>query len=678
MDILYKILIDPFVQMGTSPDLLVQTLWDGLVAGVLYALIALGFVLIFKASGVFNFAQGIMVVFAALTLVGLHERGVPAFVALALTIVVMFVLAYGVERLMLRPLVNQSDIILFMATFGLTYFLIGVGQLVFGGNPKVMIASDLYLPSGAFEFKALGGFVSLQKIDIAAVVIASVMVGVLAVFFQRTRIGRALRAVADSHQAALSVGISLEQIWVIVWFAAGVVALATGIMWGARSEVSFSLQIIALKALPVLILGGLTSIPGAIVGGLIIGIGEKLGEILLGAAPGRRHRDLVRLRDRARLSGIPAPGSVRRENHRADLTMLYREAGQYKTSYAADMAVFPILQDRIGLAVILLIAFVVIPLSGNNFLLNSVLIPFLIFALATIGLNLLTGYTGLLSLGTGGFMGVGAYACLKLTTFFPQVNIIVWILASGFFSAAVGVLFGLPSLRIKGFYLAVATLAAQFFLEWCFIRIPWLYNNSVSGAIEVPLRTLFGVPITGPTATPVTRYLIVLAIVVAMTWVASNLVHGRIGRMWMSVRDMDLAAELIGIRLLPAKLLAFAVSSFYCGVAGAMMVFLWYGGAEAEVFAIDQSFLVLFMVIIGGLGTLIGSFFGAALIYILPIALRAVPAAFGLPIHPAAAEQLTFVIVGALIVVFLVLEPAGLARLWQIGKQKLRVWPFPY
>jgi branched-chain amino acid transport system permease protein len=358
--------------------------------------------------------------------------------------------------------------------------------------------------------------------------------------------------------------------------------------------------------------------------------------------------------------------------------MLYREAGQYKSSYAADMAVFPILQDRIGIVVVLLIAFVGIPLAGNDFLLNAVMIPFLIFALATIGLNLLTGYTGLLSLGTGGFMGVGAYACLKLTTFFPQVNIIVWIIASGFFSAAVGVLFGLPSLRIKGFYLAVATLAAQFFLEWCFIRIPWLYNNSASGAIQVPLRTLFGIPITGPTAAPVTRYLIVLSIVVAMTWFASNLVHGRIGRMWMAVRDMDLAAELIGIRLLPTKLLAFAVSSFYCGVAGAMMVFLWYGGAEAEVFAIDQSFLVLFMVIIGGLGTLIGSFFGAGLIYILPIALRAVPAAFGLPIRPAAAEQLTFVVVGVLIIVFLIAEPNGLARLWQIGKQKLRVWPFPY
>ncbi len=291
MDLLYKIFIDPFVQMGTAPDLLAQTLWEGLVAGVLYALIALGFVLIFKASGVFNFAQGIMVVFAALTLVGIYDalRGfgvrpsdLAAFAALGLTIVVMFILAFAVERLVLRPLVNQPDIILFMATFGLTYFLIGFGQFVFGGEPKVMIADDLYLPHGAYDIKMLGGFVSLQKIDIAAAVIASLMVAFLALFFQRTRIGRALRAVADSHKAALSVGISLEQIWVIVWFAAGIVALATGIMWGARSQVSFALDVIALKALPVLILGGLTSVPGAIVGGLIIGIGEKLGEFYWG------------------------------------------------------------------------------------------------------------------------------------------------------------------------------------------------------------------------------------------------------------------------------------------------------------------------------------------------------------------------------------------------------------
>ena len=291
MDLLYKVFIDPFVQMGAAPDLLVQTMWEGLVAGVLYALIALGFVLIFKASGVFNFAQGIMVVFAALTLVGIYTllrnwglqpSNLAAFLALGLTIGVMFVLAVGVERLVLRPLVNQPDIILFMATFGLTYFLIGFGELVFGGEPKVMIANELYLPKGAIDIKMLGGFVQFQKIDIAAAVIASIMVVSLGIFFQRTRIGRALRAVADSHRAALSVGISLEQVWIIVWFAAGIVAITTGIMWGARSQVEFSLQIIALKALPVLILGGFTSIPGAIVGGVIIGVGEKLGEFYWG------------------------------------------------------------------------------------------------------------------------------------------------------------------------------------------------------------------------------------------------------------------------------------------------------------------------------------------------------------------------------------------------------------
>jgi branched-chain amino acid transport system permease protein len=279
-------------------------------------------------------------------------------------------------------------------------------------------------------------------------------------------------------------------------------------------------------------------------------------------------------------------------------------------------------------------------------------------------------------------MGVGAYACYKLTTAFPEVNIILWILVSGLFAAGIGVLFGLPSLRIKGFYLAVATLAAQFFLQWAFNRVPWLTNYSVSGAIEAPLRTLFGVPIVGATATPQTRYLIVLTLVILLTWAASNIVHGRIGRMWMAVRDMDIAAELMGIQLLRTKLLAFAVSSYYCGVAGAMMVFLWYGGAEYNVFDINQSFFILFMVIIGGLGSLIGSFFGAALIFIMPIVLGIVLPAllnpFGIEVASDTVEHLRFMIVGALIIFFLIVEPHGLARLWQIGKQKLRVWPFPY
>jgi branched-chain amino acid transport system permease protein len=282
MHVLYLIFIDPFVQMAGAPDLLVQTLWEGLVGGMLYALIALGFVLIFKASGVFNFAQGIMVVFAALTLVGFTQIGVPAWIAFFLAIGVMFALAVTVERMVLRPLVNQPDIILFMATFGITYFLIGFGEFVFGGDPKVMPADQLFLPTGSVTYKVFGGVVSLQRLDVAAAVIATVMVAGLGFFFSKTRIGRALRAVADSHRAALSVGISLEQIWVVVWFAAGLVALVTGIFWGARSDVSFALEIIALKALPVLILGGFTSIPGAIVGGLIIGIGEKLGEFYWG------------------------------------------------------------------------------------------------------------------------------------------------------------------------------------------------------------------------------------------------------------------------------------------------------------------------------------------------------------------------------------------------------------
>jgi branched-chain amino acid transport system permease protein len=358
--------------------------------------------------------------------------------------------------------------------------------------------------------------------------------------------------------------------------------------------------------------------------------------------------------------------------------VFYREAGQFKTTYAADMAVFPIRQDRIGLALILLVAFVVIPLTGDLFLINSMMIPFLILSLGAIGLNLLTGYTGLMSLGSAGFMGVGAYACYKLETYFPHVNILIWIVVSGLAASLVGVIFGLPSLRIKGFYLVVATLAAQFFLEWAFARIPWLVNYNDSGAIEVSTHTLFGLPILGPSAAPQTRYLVTLTIVAVMAWVASNIVHGHIGRMWMAVRDMDIAAELIGIRLLRAKLLAFAVSSFYIGVAGAMMVYLWYGAAEPEAFNIDLSFTLLFMIIIGGLGSILGAFLGAAIMHLLPIALRLLPAALGLAIPGATVEQLTFMITGALIILVLILEPQGLAQLWRTVKQKLRVWPFPY
>jgi branched-chain amino acid transport system permease protein len=286
MELLYNIFADPFVQMATMPDFLLQVLWEGFVTGTLYALIALGYVLIFKASGVFNFAQGIMVVFAALSLVGFYEAGVPAWLALFLALGVMGVMAIGIERLVLRHMVNQNEIILFMATIGLSYFLIGSGELIFGGETKSMITEELGLPTGSTVIDVAGGIVILQHIDVAAAVIAGILVAALAFFFNKTRIGRALRAVADDHQAALSVGISLNQIWAVVWFAAGIVALATGIMWGARSDVSFALQIVALKALPVLILGGFTSIPGAIIGGLIIGMGEKLFEVYWGGLMG--------------------------------------------------------------------------------------------------------------------------------------------------------------------------------------------------------------------------------------------------------------------------------------------------------------------------------------------------------------------------------------------------------
>lgn len=283
MELLNQIFVEPFVLMYELPDLLLQTLWEGFVSGILYSLIALGFVLIFKASGVFNFAQGIMVVFAALVLVGVHALGVNAYLAVIITLGVMALLAFTVVRVVLKPLVNQPDIILFMATIGLTYILIAGGQLIFGGEPKAMITEELGLPTGSTDWEVGGGLVIFQHIDIAAAIIAGLLIAGLAVFFNKTRVGRALRAVADDHQAALSVGISLEYIWMVVWFAAGVVALTAGIMWAAKSDVSFALQVVALKALPVLVLGGFTSIPGAIVGGLIIGFGEKLFELYWGS-----------------------------------------------------------------------------------------------------------------------------------------------------------------------------------------------------------------------------------------------------------------------------------------------------------------------------------------------------------------------------------------------------------
>jgi branched-chain amino acid transport system permease protein len=358
--------------------------------------------------------------------------------------------------------------------------------------------------------------------------------------------------------------------------------------------------------------------------------------------------------------------------------VIYREAGQFKTSYAADQAVFPIVQDRVVVGGFLALAFVVPPVLASEYWLQAILIPFLVYAMATVGLNLLTGYAGQVSLGTGGFMAVGAYAAFKLTTAFPGLNILLVFVLAGVFAAAVGIVFGLPSLRIKGFYLAVATLASQFFLIWLFNKVGWFVNYAPSGTITAPPRTVLGFMVTGPEATAPARYVVALGLVVVFGVIAKNLVRGRVGRSWMAIRDRDIAAEIIGVRPLRTKLLAFAISSFYCGIAGSMLVFLFLGSAETLAFDINQSFLVLFMVIIGGLGSILGSFLGAAFITLMPIFLTNAPHVIGLSLPVALLKQIELMVFGGLILFFLIVEPHGLARLWQIAKEKLRLWPFPH
>jgi branched-chain amino acid transport system permease protein len=358
--------------------------------------------------------------------------------------------------------------------------------------------------------------------------------------------------------------------------------------------------------------------------------------------------------------------------------MIYREAGQFKTSYGSDLAIFPIVQDRVFIALVALAAFVAVPLVASEYWLQAILIPFLVYALAALGLNLLTGYAGQLSLGTGGFMAVGAYAAFKLTIAFPWLNILAVFLLAGLVAACVGLVFGIPSLRIKGFYLAVATLAAQFFLIWLFNKVPWFVNYASSGTITAPPRTVAGLMVTGPQAPASVRYLVALAMVVLFALVAKNLVRGRVGRSWMAIRDRDIAAEIIGVRPMRTKLLAFGISSFYCGVAGAEFVFLYLGSAETLAFDIGLSFLILFMVIIGGLGSVLGSFLGAGFIMLVPIFLTNAPHAIGLSLPVALQKQIELMVFGGLIIFFLIVEPRGLARLWQITKEKLRLWPFPH
>jgi branched-chain amino acid transport system permease protein len=356
------------------------------------------------------------------------------------------------------------------------------------------------------------------------------------------------------------------------------------------------------------------------------------------------------------------------------VTVIYRETGQFKTTYASDQQLFPILQDRVFVIGFLLFAFGVMPFIGTEYLFLAIIIPFLILSLAAIGLNILVGYCGQVSLGTGAFMSIGAYSAYNLAVRVPDLNLLVVFILAGVFATIVGVLFGIPSLRIKGFYLAVATLAAQFFVDWLFARVKWFTNDSSSGSVSAPPLAIFGQPIE----TPVQQYLLVLAIVCVFALIARNLTRGAIGRAWMATRDMDVAAEVIGIRPLHAKLSAFAVSSFFIGVAGALWAFIRLGSWEPLAFDVNRSFQLLFMVIIGGLGSILGSFLGAAFIVILPLALNQLPTALGIPLSTAMISHIEFMIFGALIVFFLIVEPHGLARLWAIGKEKLRLWPFPH
>ena len=358
--------------------------------------------------------------------------------------------------------------------------------------------------------------------------------------------------------------------------------------------------------------------------------------------------------------------------------MFYRENGQFKTSYSADQQVFTILQDKVAVWALIAAAFIVVPMLATDYFYLAILTPLVIMSLAALGVNILVGYCGQISLGSGAFMAVGAYGAYNFVVRVPDMPLIPALILGGLCATFFGILFGLPSLRVKGLYLAVATLAAQFFSDWMFLRIKWFTNDSPSGSVSVNNLEVFGMAIQ----TPQSKYLFCLAVLVVLAILAKNLVRSAIGREWMAIRDMDVAASVIGIRPMYAKLSAFAVSSFIVGVAGALWGFVHLGAWEPAAFSVDISFKLLFMVIIGGLGSIMGSFFGAAFIVVLPIVLNLVLPAlagwFGMTISTAGISHAEFIIFGALIVWFLIVEPHGIAKLWSTGKQKMRVWPFPH
>ncbi len=506
-----------------------------------------------------------------------------------------------------------------MATIGLAFFMEGFGDLMWTSQIKTL---DLGIQQGIvgwldeWTFNTFGYGMYIDRLDVTATVVAALLVVGLTIFSQYTRTGRALRAVADDHQAALSVGISLRAIWVIVWAIAGFVALVAGVMWGAKSGVQFSLSLIALKALPVLMLGGFTSIPGAIVGGLIIGVGEKLFEYLIGPMIGGATENWFAYHAGAAVPVLPAAGAVRREDHREGL-MLYREAGDFKTSYRADSATFPIAFDRWRYWAVLAVAFLVVPFFMTDYLAKSMLLPFLVWSIAAHRAEhpdwlyrprlarhrRVHGGRRLCLLQADDGLRLARHLALHP----PQR-------ASSRPASACS-----SACRRSGSRASTSPSPR------------WRRSSSWSGCstrcrgsttIRRPARsrrrraTVLGlVQVTGPRSTPEAQYLFCLGFAVVLAWLARNLTRGRVGREWMAIRDMDIAAEIIGVNPLKAKLTAFAVSSFFVGIAGALYFSVWFGAVEVtEAFGIIQSFRVLFMIIIGGLGSIFGSFVGAAFI----------------------------------------------------------------
>ena len=595
-----------------------------------------------------------MVLFAALTFVGILEHGVPFFVSLAVTLVIMGVLGVVVERAVLRPLVNKPPIILFMATLGLAYILEGAAQLIWG--------TQVHGLNLGFDDTPLQiGDVLISSFDLFAAAVAATMVALLTAFFRYTHTGLAFRAVADDQFAALAVGLRLPVIWAIVWAAAGFVALVAGLLWGARLGVQFSLSLVVLKALAGSGVGRFRFDP------------RSDRRRTARSAPPRSWPKSISARSSAAASKSGSPTSSRSASSsfgRPGCSASSSSKGfEAMTAITFDAVARPSRLPRwLAIPAVLLVAYGLIPIFGTSYLFEAILLPFLALSLAALGLNILTGYAGQLSLGSAAFMAVGAFAAYNFNLRIPGLPLIVSLILAGATAAAFGILFGLPSLRLRGFYLAVSTLAAQFFVKWALTRFGWLSNYNSSGVIDAPPLTLVGVKFEGPLG----RYLFALTVVVVVTAFAARLVATRSGRNFIAIRDNEIAAKVFGVSIFRTKLLAFGVSSFIIGVAGFLWAFAYLRTVEPDGFNLDRSFSILFIIIIGGLASIRGAFFGAALIVVFPLVLSRLGALiFGGVFNSGVLDMSQRIVIGALIIVFLIAEPNGLVALWDRLTTKL-------